>query len=83
LEVKAANVLLTGNGIFKTTIEHGRDLKILDAVEASNEAQKYILVEKIEKVLGKDLKDKKFALWGLVIKPNSDDMREAPSRVII
>ncbi|CAM3626451.1 UDP-glucose dehydrogenase family protein [Polynucleobacter brandtiae] len=67
----------------KTAIEYGRDLKILDAVEAVNQAQKYILVEKIEKRFGKDLSGKKFALWGLAFKPNTDDMREAPSRVII
>ncbi|MBU3586923.1 UDP-glucose/GDP-mannose dehydrogenase family protein [Polynucleobacter sp. 31A-FELB] len=71
------------SALSKTAIEHGRDLKILDAVEAVNEAQKYILVEKIEKRFGADLKGKKFALWGLAFKPNTDDMREAPSRVII
>ncbi len=71
------------SALSKTAIEHGRDLKILDAVEAVNEAQKYILVEKIEKRFGKDLSDKKFAMWGLAFKPNTDDMREAPSRVII
>jgi len=71
------------SALSKTAIEHGRDLKILDAVEAVNEAQKYILVEKIEKRFGKDLKGKKFALWGLAFKPNTDDMREAPSRLII
>jgi UDPglucose 6-dehydrogenase len=71
------------SALSKTAIEHGRDLKILDAVEAVNEAQKYILVEKIEKRFGKDLKNKKFALWGLAFKPNTDDMREAPSRVIV
>ena len=71
------------SALSKTAIEHGRDLKILDAVEAVNEAQKYILVEKIEKRFGSDLKGMKFALWGLAFKPNTDDMREAPSRVII
>jgi UDPglucose 6-dehydrogenase len=71
------------SALSKTAIEHGRDLKILDAVEAVNEAQKYILVEKIEKRFGNDLQGKKFALWGLAFKPNTDDMREAPSRVII
>jgi UDPglucose 6-dehydrogenase len=71
------------SALSKTAIEHGRDLKILDAVEAVNEAQKYILVEKIEKRFGPDLKGKKFAMWGLAFKPNTDDMREAPSRVII
>ena len=71
------------SALSKTAKEHGRDLKILDAVEAVNEQQKYILVEKIEKRFGKDLKGMKFALWGLAFKPNTDDMREAPSRVII
>jgi UDPglucose 6-dehydrogenase len=71
------------SALSKTAIEHGRDLKILDAVEAVNEAQKYILVEKIEQRFGVDLQGKKFALWGLAFKPNTDDMREAPSRVII
>jgi len=71
------------SALSKTAKEHGRDLKILDAVEAVNQLQKYILVEKIEKRFGKDLKGMKFALWGLAFKPNTDDMREAPSRVII
>jgi len=71
------------SALSKTAKEHGRDLKILDAVEAVNELQKYILVEKIEKRFGSDLKGMKFALWGLAFKPNTDDMREAPSRVII
>jgi len=71
------------SALSKTAKEHGRDLKILDAVEAVNELQKYILVEKIEKRFGKDLKGMKFALWGLAFKPNTDDMREAPSRVVI
>lgn len=71
------------SALSKTANEHGRDLKILQAVEAVNEAQKYTLVEKIEKRFGKDLSKMKFALWGLAFKPNTDDMREAPSRVII
>ena len=71
------------SALSKTAKEHGRDLKILDAVEAVNELQKYILVEKINKRFENDLKGMKFALWGLAFKPNTDDMREAPSRVII
>ncbi|MBT8546062.1 UDP-glucose/GDP-mannose dehydrogenase family protein [Polynucleobacter paneuropaeus] len=71
------------SALSKTAIEHGKDLKILVAVEAVNEAQKTILVEKIEKRFGKNLQGKKFALWGLAFKPNTDDMREAPSRIII
>jgi UDPglucose 6-dehydrogenase len=71
------------SALSKTALEHGRDLKILQAVEAVNEAQKTILVEKIEKRFGTDLSKMKFAIWGLAFKPNTDDMREAPSRVII
>ena len=71
------------SALLKIAKEHGRDLKILDAVEAVNELQKYILIEKIEKRFGKDLGGMKFALWGLAFKPNTDDMREAPSRVVI
>ena len=71
------------SALSKTALEHGRDLKILQAVEAVNEAQKTILVEKMEKRFGADLSNMKFAIWGLAFKPNTDDMREAPSRVII
>lgn len=71
------------SALSKTALEHGRDLKILQAVEAVNEAQKTILVEKIEKRFGADLTKMKFAIWGLAFKPNTDDMREAPSRIII
>lgn len=67
----------------KTADENGLDLKILRAVEDVNEAQKKILIGKILKHFGTDLSGKKFALWGLAFKPNTDDMREAPSRVII
>ena len=71
------------SALSQTALEHGRDLKILQAVEAVNEAQKTILIEKIVKRFGNDLSALKFALWGLAFKPNTDDMREAPSRVII
>lgn len=61
----------------------GSELKIIKAVEEVNEKQKYRLLEKIDARFGKNIKGKKFALWGLAFKPNTDDMREAPSRVII
>ncbi|MGL4605309.1 MAG: UDP-glucose dehydrogenase family protein [Iodobacter sp.] len=67
----------------RTAEEHGISLKVLDAVEKANLAQKFVLVEKIVKRFGNDLKGKHFALWGLAFKPNTDDMRDAPSRVII
>jgi len=66
-----------------TARKHGHPLRILAAVEAVNEAQKLRLVEKIITRLGGDLSGAKFAVWGLAFKPNTDDMREAPSRAII
>ena len=66
-----------------TGAQHGRPLRILAAVEAVNEAQKTRLVDKIVARLGDDLAGKTFALWGLAFKPDTDDMREAPSRAII
>jgi UDPglucose 6-dehydrogenase len=61
----------------------GFDLKLLKAVEEVNELQKYVLPKKIKKQFGDNLKGKHFALWGLAFKPNTDDMREASSRVLI
>ena len=58
-------------------------LKVLSAVEAANDAQKHVLVHKIKTHFGQDLSGKHFALWGLAFKPNTDDMREASSRVLI
>lgn len=59
------------------------DLKVLNAVEAANDAQKQVLTKKIKKHFGDNLTGKHFALWGLAFKPNTDDMREAASRVLI
>jgi UDPglucose 6-dehydrogenase len=59
------------------------DLKVLNAVEAANDAQKEVLTKKIKKHFGEKLDGKHFALWGLAFKPNTDDMREASSRVLI
>ncbi len=63
--------------------EAGRPSRILEAVEAANEAQKNVLVEKLVARFGDDLSGRRFAVWGLAFKPNTDDMREAPSRVLI
>jgi UDPglucose 6-dehydrogenase len=63
--------------------EAGRPSRILEAVEAANEAQKSVLVEKLVARFGEDLSGRRFAIWGLAFKPNTDDMREAPSRVLI
>jgi UDPglucose 6-dehydrogenase len=66
-----------------TAEEERTPLRLLAAVEAVNEAQKGVLVDKIVARLGADLTGRRFALWGLAFKPNTDDMREAPSRTII
>jgi UDPglucose 6-dehydrogenase len=63
--------------------EYCNDLKILNAVEAANERQKEVLLGKITARFGNDLSGKNIALWGLAFKPNTDDMRDAPSRVLI
>ena len=66
-----------------TATQLGRPLRVIAAVEAVNDAQKLVLVEKIVGRFGEDLSGRRFALWGLAFKPNTDDMREAPSRTII
>lgn len=67
----------------RTAKEYGSELKILGSVEDANEHQKTVLLDKITARFGQDLSGKNFALWGLAFKPNTDDMREAPSRVLI
>ncbi|HBU28820.1 MAG: UDP-glucose 6-dehydrogenase [Thiobacillus sp. GWE1_62_9] len=67
----------------RTAQENGIPLRVLDAVEDANDAQKQILVNKLTARLGSDLKGKRFAMWGLAFKPNTDDMREAPSRSML
>jgi UDPglucose 6-dehydrogenase len=69
--------------LIKIGQENGHDLQVLNAVEAANDVQKYILSGKIKQQFGADLTGKHFALWGLAFKPNTDDMREAPSRELI
>jgi UDPglucose 6-dehydrogenase len=66
-----------------TAGHHGRPLKILAAVEAVNDAQKKLLLEKITQRLGPDLANKTFAVWGLAFKANTDDMREASSQTLV
>jgi UDPglucose 6-dehydrogenase len=67
----------------RTAREHGQTLQVLEAVEAVNTAQKNALVNKVFDRFGANLEGRRFALWGLAFKPNTDDMREAPSRVVI
>ncbi len=67
----------------RTARDAGQQLKVLQAVEDANEDQKHVLTGKIVKRFGENLAGKTFALWGLAFKPNTDDMREAASRVLI
>jgi UDPglucose 6-dehydrogenase len=69
--------------IVKTGKKYGYDLRVLQAVEDVNDDQKHVLVKKVKKHFGDDLSGKTFAIWGLSFKPNTDDMRESPSIVII
>lgn len=69
--------------LVRTADEYGHSLEVLKAVEEVNYRQKNTLVEKIKAHFGKNLKGKQFGLWGLAFKPKTDDMREAPSLVII
>ncbi len=70
-------------GLIQIAQENGVPFSILDAVEDTNLAQKQSLLPKIQSLLGQDLNDKNITIWGLAFKPNTDDMREAPSLVVI
>ena len=67
----------------RTASQIGHNATLLQAVETVNERQKTVLFQKINDHFGGDLKDRTFAIWGLAFKPNTDDMREAPSRVLM
>jgi UDPglucose 6-dehydrogenase len=69
--------------LLKSSADEGYDFKILRAVEAVNEAQKGLLVEKMQRHFGAHLGGRTIALWGLAFKPRTDDMREAPAILII
>ena len=67
----------------QTAADAGYDARILGAVEAVNREQKHAPLEKAVRHFGDDLSGKRFALWGLAFKPDTDDMREAPSRTVL
>jgi UDPglucose 6-dehydrogenase len=69
--------------IIKSGRDAGLELQVLEAVERANDAQKHVLPAKVARRFGADLAGRRFALWGLAFKPNTDDMREAPSRVLV
>ncbi len=69
--------------LVKTSSEFNSTISLLELVDKVNDKQKHVMVEKVKAVFGEDLSGKNFAVWGLAFKPNTDDMREAPSVVII
>jgi len=69
--------------LIHTGRENGLSLGVLQAVEAANDRQKRVLVDKVVARFGEDLTGRTFAVWGLAFKPNTDDMRDAPSRVVV
>ena len=69
--------------LHRTAKQNGYEARILDAVEAVNQDQKSVLLHKVDAHFNEDVKGKTFAIWGLAFKPNTDDVREAPSRVVM
>ena len=69
--------------LIRTALDAGGSLPMLEAVEEVNRQQKKVLGQKVVKRFGENLSGKRFAVWGLAFKPNTDDMREAPSRDVI
>ncbi len=69
--------------LLRTAQDNGIELKVMRAVDEANNRQKRVLIDKVVGRFGEDLKGRCIALWGLAFKPNTDDMREAPSRVVI
>jgi UDPglucose 6-dehydrogenase len=69
--------------LIKTAVEAGHVLNVINAVETTNDQQKQVLPRKVRARFGDQLAGRHFAVWGLAFKPNTDDMREAPSRVLI
>jgi UDPglucose 6-dehydrogenase len=69
--------------MMRTATDNGRSMRILEAVEVVNDDQKKVLIGKVSDRLGVDLYGRTFAVWGLAFKPNTDDMREAPSRPLV
>ncbi|OUV02298.1 MAG: UDP-glucose 6-dehydrogenase [Betaproteobacteria bacterium TMED82] len=71
------------SALIKVGEQNGQKLEILNAVQTVNQKQKMVLINKIQRVFGNDLSGVTFAVWGLSFKPGTDDIREAPSLIVI
>lgn len=69
--------------LVNTAESHGYDAQLISSIEDVNQRQKKVMLKKITDVYGQDLRGRTFAMWGLAFKPNTDDMRDAPSREIL
>lgn len=69
--------------LVQIAMEHGSQMHLVEATERVNHAQRQVLVRRVTEHFGNDLRGRRFALWGLAFKPQTDDMREAPSRQLI
>ena len=69
--------------LVSTAKAYGHKMAVVSATESVNERQKTVLVDRLVQRIGMDLRGRKIAIWGLAFKPNTDDMREAPSRMVI
>ncbi len=69
--------------LVKSAHDVGEPLHVLNAVERANERQKHVLVDRVIERHGEDLRGRRIAIWGLAFKPDTDDMREAPSKTVI
>jgi UDPglucose 6-dehydrogenase len=69
--------------LMRTAQEYAHQMQVVEASERVNAQQKLLLVERLENLMGPDLQGRRIAVWGLAFKPNTDDMREAPSRTIL
>ncbi len=69
--------------LVETAKENGMEMRVVTAVEAVNEKQKHLLADMVIQRFGKDLSGLKFCVWGLAFKPETDDMREAPSLAVV
>ncbi len=69
--------------LMQIALDYGSQMQIVEATERVNQVQRHILIRRVRERFGNDLRGRRFAIWGLAFKPQTDDMREAPSRLLI